>query len=77
MAAEARFWHREEKLGNELSEYGSLKISRWLPVNRKIRKVAKLVKNLPAMQGTARKAGDLGSLPRLERSPGEGNGNPL
>ena len=24
MAAEARFWHREEKLGNELSEYGSL-----------------------------------------------------
>ena len=22
-------------------------------------------------------AGDLGSIPRLERSPGEGNGNPL
>ena len=40
MAAEARFWHREEKLGNELSEYGSLKISRWLPVNRKTRKEA-------------------------------------
>ena len=30
-----------------------------------------LVKNLPA------KAGDIGSIPELGRSPGEGNGNPL
>ena len=30
-----------------------------------------MVKNLPA------NAGDLGSIPGLERSPGEGNGNPL
>ena len=33
--------------------------------------MAQLVKNPPAMQG------DLGSIPRLGRSPGEGNGNPL
>ena len=26
---------------------------------------------------SAGKAGDLGSIPRLGRSPGEGNGNPL
>ena len=26
---------------------------------------------------SARKAGDLGLIPGLERSPGEGNGNPL
>ena len=26
---------------------------------------------------SAYKAGDLGSIPGLERSPGEGNGNPL
>ena len=26
---------------------------------------------------SACKAGDLGSIPRSERSPGEGNGNPL
>ena len=30
-----------------------------------------MVKNLPA------NAGDVGSIPGLERSPGEGNGNPL
>ena len=30
-----------------------------------------VVKNLPA------NAGDLGSIPRLGRSPGEGNGSPL
>ena len=30
-----------------------------------------MVKNLPA------NAGDMGSIPGLERSPGEGNGNPL
>ena len=30
-----------------------------------------MVKNLPA------NAGDLGLIPDLERSPGEGNGNPL
>ena len=30
-----------------------------------------MVKNLPA------NAGDTGSFPGLERSPGEGNGNPL
>ena len=30
-----------------------------------------VVKNLPAS------AGDLGSIPELERFPGEGNGNPL
>ena len=33
--------------------------------------VAQLVKNLPAMQETR------GSIPGLERSPREGNGNPL
>ena len=33
--------------------------------------VTQLVKNLPA------NAGDLGSIPGLGRSPGEGNGNPL
>ena len=30
-----------------------------------------VVKNPPAI------AGDVGSIPELERSPGEGNGNPL
>ena len=30
-----------------------------------------VVKNLPAS------AGDMGSIPELGRSPGEGNGNPL
>ena len=33
--------------------------------------VAQMVKRLPAMQETR------GSIPRLGRSPGEGNGNPL
>ena len=28
-------------------------------------------------KASAGNAGDLGSIPRLERSPGEGNGNPL
>ena len=32
------------------------------------------VKNLPANAGDA---GDMGSIPGLGRSPGEGNGNPL
>ena len=36
-----------------------------------------MVKNLPAMQETTCKAGDLGSAPGWGRSPGEGNGNPL
>jgi len=33
-----------------------------------------VVKNLPASAGDAR---DVGSIPGLARSPGEGNGNPL
>ena len=33
-----------------------------------------MVKNLPARGGDA---GDLGLIPGLGRSPGEGNGNPL
>ena len=33
-----------------------------------------MVKNLPTSAGDA---GDLGSVPRSGRSPGEGNGNPL
>ena len=36
--------------------------------------VTQLVKNLPANAGDLR---DLGSIPRLGRAPGEGNGNPL
>ena len=36
--------------------------------------VALVVNNLPA---NARNAGDAGSIPGLERSPGEGNGNAL
>ena len=39
--------------------------------------VAQLVKNPPALQEIACNAGDLGSIPGLGRSPGEGNGNPL
>ena len=35
------------------------------------------VKNLPLMQETIYSAGDLGSIPGLGRSSGEGNGNPL
>ena len=34
----------------------------------------RVVKNLPANAGDA---GDTGLIPRLGRSPGEGNGNPL
>ena len=34
-----------------------------------------VVKNLPANAGSP--AGDMGSIPGLGRSPGEGNGNPL
>ena len=33
-----------------------------------------MVKNLPANAGDA---GDVGLIPGLERSPGEGNGNPF
>ena len=33
-----------------------------------------MVKNLPANAGDT---GDAGSIPRSERSPGTGNGNPL
>ena len=36
--------------------------------------VALVVKNLPANAGDIR---DAGSIPGSERSPGEGNGNPL
>ena len=37
-------------------------------------KVAVLVKNLPANAGSIK---EMGSVPGLGRSPGEGNGNPL
>jgi len=36
--------------------------------------VALVVKNLPVKAG---ETGDVGSIPGLGRSPGEGNGNPL
>ena len=36
--------------------------------------MAPVVKNLPANAGDVR---DMGSIPGLGRSPGEGNGNPL
>ena len=36
-----------------------------------------MVKNPPVMQETGCDAGDLGLIPGLGRSPGEGNGNPL
>ena len=36
--------------------------------------VALVIKNLPASAGDVR---DVGSISGLERSPGEGNGNPL
>ena len=39
--------------------------------------IAQLIKNPPAVQVSACKAGDPGSIPRSGRSPGEGNGNPL
>ena len=45
-------------------------VSRFLPVVCYKFKVAQAVKNLPAMQ-------NLGSIPELGRSPGEGSGNPL
>ena len=36
--------------------------------------MAQWVKNLPVNAGDT---GDMGSIPELGRSPGEGNGNPL
>ena len=39
--------------------------------------VAQLLKNSPVVEESACSAGDLGSDPGSERSPGEGNGNPL
>ena len=36
--------------------------------------MALVVKNLPANAGDLR---DMGSIPRMERSPGGGHGNPL
>ena len=39
--------------------------------------MAQSVKNLPAMQESACNAEDLGLIPGMGRSPGEGNGNPL
>ena len=39
--------------------------------------VAQLVKNPPAVQEFACSTGDLSSVPESQRSPGEGNGNPL
>ena len=37
--------------------------------------MAQSIKNLPAMEETPLR--DVGSIPGLGRSPGEGNGNPL
>ena len=39
--------------------------------------MAQLVKNLPKKKKSACNVKDLGSIPWLESSPGEGNGNPL
>ena len=39
--------------------------------------VAQSVENLPAVLDTTCSTGDLGSIPGLGGSPGEGNGNPL
>ena len=39
--------------------------------------VAQSVNNLPAMQESTCNAGDLGSIPGVEKCPGEGYGNPL
>ena len=39
--------------------------------------ITQLIKSPPAVQVSACKAGDPGSIPRSGRSPGEGNGNPL
>ena len=41
---------------------------------RKASRVALVVKNLPANAGDTK---DVGSIPGLGRSPGEGHGNPL
>ena len=51
-----------------VSEMSSLTPGTWLLLVPSL--VAQMVKNLPAMW-------DLGSIPGLGRSPGEGNGNPL
>ena len=42
--------------------------------SHKTSQVALVVKNLPANAGDTR---DMDLIPRLERSPGEGNGSPL
>ena len=55
---------------NHLSHQGSL-ICGLLDGSYGASLIAQLVKNLTA------DAGDLGSIPGLGRSPGEGNGNPL
>ena len=44
------------------------------PLKRWTSQVVLVVKNLPANAGDIR---DMGSIPGLGRSPGEGNGNPL
>ena len=46
-------------------------------MTRKIDKASTVVKNPPANAGDARDSRDVGSIPGLERSPGEGNGNPF
>ena len=51
-----------------VSEMSSLTPGTWLLLVPSL--VAQMVKNLPAMW-------DLGSIPGLGRSPGEGNGNTL
>ena len=52
------------------------KLLQWPSIYRN----APILKGFPGGSGgkaSARNAGDLGSIPGLERSPGEGNGNPL
>ena len=51
-----------------VSEMSSLTPGTWLLLVPSL--VAQMVENLPALW-------DLGSIPGLGRSPGEGNGNPL
>ena len=51
-------------MGNQFKVYVSLCVCGRFPGGS-------VVKNLPA------NAGDVGLIPELERSPGEGNGNPL
>ena len=47
-------------------------------INTRASLLAQLVKkNWPAMRDPACNAGDLGSIPGLGRSPGEGNDNPF